>query len=1404
MRLVGRVLRDHHGPERRLRGCDRHAFRHRGRGRDCRRHDRAGTGRLLRIVVEAVAAGRAEGHREASLLHAGQKPVPVVGEEDRLVERAGFVQFPQRGDGRDHSLAVGGDRQVARDEVRVPGAGEIDDVVRRIAENREAGHLRAVVAGERRRLGGFDQRLDGHGRPFDAAFGEDLPVPMQSGRGVAEGDAVELAVEGERGAHARRDVVEILDRIAGVQVVERFEQVRDARQRPSVEQEADVDARLRQRQLPKQPVAQRRDVHGVPFHRDAGFALPRRGDVAALFAGRDQFVHRVREDADDVGLVLGERGSRDQETAERRPCGEASDRLRRDRFHDPFLLRSGRSGHEPSAGSHSSNCAFDPMSRRRVVNLEARFRRVGARDARGPADAGSPVRTRIDRGLAAFSGPGRSPEPAAPCASRELRGMRDGSVPGRGTESELTRDPRSGEDSSVAPRRAVRRRPAADGAGFGFAPRGRRAREGRRSECVRTAPGADREPAAAVRSPAGRKASRRMAASAFRRFGRLGGDSGSDGGVSQRRGSRRAACRRRSRRRVRRADRARRADPDPGRGPPLRHRDRRPGAEPVGGARRTASFAARRAGPGAFVPRRRKGVADPPPGASRGRGTAPARGSGSGSPLRRGVAGRRAVRHDAPLRRPDAGLGDRNGPAQSRRSALPGGRSRRGSLPGRRRRGAGKAGARRGAGRQGRRVPVRARSGAARRGGIPLDGGNSGWRDPAGFRTPLENRSGGNGAGAGCGCVRAVPSARRLGSERRGAREAACRRAPRARAGAALRSGPRPVVRAARAGHGRTGRVRRRSRLARQGLIPGARARTGRTADTRTTGGAHGIYDRNRRRSRVAARRRVYGRRAAADGGRSRRTARGRAGAARGRVSERSGARPAIRSPAPRTPGAAAPGAGPMERRRSGYAAGGRRERRLRAGRASLALDSDGSAHQRATDRDLSFANRVLRGSAGLLCACRGGLRPGRGRSGGRDASERRLSGSAARDPVCAQGHPRRPRHARRLGRGTLRGPDRRVRFRRRGAVARRRRGAARQVVRGRAGERRHMARPQDPQSVESRRRGQRLQRRVGLRDGGRPVRILDRNRDARVHRDALGAVRRDRLAADVRARVPGRVHGALLVARQGGSDLPRRRGRRNGAARDRRGRPTRPGFDRRPLQSRRDGAARRDSYRLPAGGLCGGSGHGSRSRGAGYGSRPRAGRRRGRVAGSSLSRADGHAPCGGRRRLRGAHAFRRGRAADPSGRRRLAQPVPQGAVPVRRGPRAARPAAPARHGGRRRPVRRGRRAGRPGVDGPHARREQFHRTPVPGASRRVRAGSGSPASCACRRGGGRSGTGPGGSARRLPLGRLVRRVDALAHGTASGGGAGRAGASAAPVFRRRDAERSVTGRHAAPDRLPA
>ena len=230
---------------------------------------------------------------------------------------------------------------------------------------------------------------------------------------------------------------------------------------------------------------------------------------------------------------------------------------------------------------------------------------------------------------------------------------------------------------------------------------------------------------------------------------------------------------------------------------------------------------------------------------------------------------------------------------------------------------------------------------------------------------------------------------------------------------------------------------------------------------------------------------------------------------------------------------------------------------------------------------------------------------------------------------------------------------------------------------------------------------------------------FLDRHRDARLDHLAEPSLRDDRPAAHIRPRVARRRHGAVLVARQGRADLPLRRGHGAGARRHQRRRPRRPLLDR--------GAVRFDAE--------------ASIRGARIGYLPEA-------FGEGATEVD-HAALEAARRLgaevvetsledlpygslmntlyaEAAAAFEEltldepRRHAGAAGRRRLAQHVPQGALPLRRRSCPARSAALSGHARARQAVRRRRLPDWSVHDRADAGGEQLHRPSLPASARGI------------------------------------------------------------------------------------
>ncbi len=150
---------------------------------------------------------------------------------------------------------------------------------------------------------------------------------------------------------------------------------------------------------------------------------------------------------------------------------------------------------------------------------------------------------------------------------------------------------------------------------------------------------------------------------------------------------------------------------------------------------------------------------------------------------------------------------------------------------------------------------------------------------------------------------------------------------------------------------------------------------------------------------------------------------------------------------------------------------------------------------------------------------------------------------AAPRHPVRRQGSAGHGRHRHDLRRRAIQGSRARRRLRGRQALDRRRRRPHRQVEPGSAGTQRHLVRRPDDESVADRRRRLGVERGARRGDGGGARRLLDRQRNRRQHRVAIDALRRHRLASDIRTRAADWRHDAVLVARQAWSDDAQRRG---------------------------------------------------------------------------------------------------------------------------------------------------------------------------------------------------------------------------------------------------------------------
>ena len=210
----------------------------------------------------------------------------------RLEQRA------QRADGVQHRRLVGDAFEVGRDEVAVPGAGEVDHVGIGHARRAETHDLRAVGAAIAAGLGDLDHLLDRRGGLGEALPGQDFLVVVQAGGSVAERDGELLAGHLHALHQAGKDVGGILDRVLLQVVVERFEQRRGAGHDLRVDDEADIDGGLAKAGLAEQALLQRSGVEGRPLDGDAVLLRPVPGDVAALRTGRDRLHDAVGEDVE--------------------------------------------------------------------------------------------------------------------------------------------------------------------------------------------------------------------------------------------------------------------------------------------------------------------------------------------------------------------------------------------------------------------------------------------------------------------------------------------------------------------------------------------------------------------------------------------------------------------------------------------------------------------------------------------------------------------------------------------------------------------------------------------------------------------------------------------------------------------------------------------------------------------------------------------------------------------------------------------------------------------------------------------------------------------------------------------------------------------------------------------------
>ena len=204
--------------------------------------------------------------------------------------------------------------------------------------------------------------------------------------------------------------------------------------------------------------------------------------------------------------------------------------------------------------------------------------------------------------------------------------------------------------------------------------------------------------------------------------------------------------------------------------------------------------------------------------------------------------------------------------------------------------------------------------------------------------------------------------------------------------------------------------------------------------------------------------------------------------------------------------------------------------------------------------------------------------RLGGGGCGGRAASGGRQPRPLARHSLRAQGFVRRQGHRHRVGRGAV--PRSRARHRCLGCAqaAHRRCGAARKDGGRRVGLQRNLVRRPRAQSLEPERGIQWIECGLSLGHGGGAMCFFDRDGDARVDYFAVPALRDDRPAPDLRAGLSRGRDGVVLVARQGGADLPIGRGYRDGARRHQRVGHRRSLFDRGAFPFRRQRRHRGDA----------------------------------------------------------------------------------------------------------------------------------------------------------------------------------------------------------------------------------
>ena len=96
--------------------------------------------------------------------------------------------------------------------------------------------------------------------------------------------------------HPLADLVEMLDRIALLPLAQILEQRRDMRAAVTLEQECDVDIAVGEGGFAIDALVDALHRERDPFRVEAGALAPRGGRIAALGAGRDGLVDRMRHD----------------------------------------------------------------------------------------------------------------------------------------------------------------------------------------------------------------------------------------------------------------------------------------------------------------------------------------------------------------------------------------------------------------------------------------------------------------------------------------------------------------------------------------------------------------------------------------------------------------------------------------------------------------------------------------------------------------------------------------------------------------------------------------------------------------------------------------------------------------------------------------------------------------------------------------------------------------------------------------------------------------------------------------------------------------------------------------------------------------------------------------------------